>query len=46
MATTNYGKALLLYEKNASGMQSSDADKAVEGKDSNAPNSGGILSSV
>ena len=46
MATTNYGKALLLYKKNASGMQSNDTNKAVEGKDSNAPNSDGPLSSV
>ena len=46
MGTTNYGKALLLYKKNASGMQSQDNSKAVAGKDANKPNADGPLSSV
>ena len=46
MSTANYGKAFLMYAKNASGMTDSTTGQAVEGKDSNKPNSGGILSSV
>ena len=46
MSTVNYGKAFLMYAKNASGMTDTTTGQAVEGKDSNKPNSGGILSSV
>ena len=46
MSTVNYGKAFLMYAKNASGMTDTSKDKAVEGKDSNKPNSDGPLSTV
>ena len=46
MATTNYGKAFLMYAKNASGMTDTSDGKAVDGKDANKPNAEGPLSSV
>ena len=46
MSTVNYGKAFLMYAKNASGMTDTTTGKAVEGKDANKPNSDGPLSSV
>ena len=46
MGTTNYGKAFLMYSKNASGMSDTTTGTAVEGKSTNRPNSSGVLSSV
>lgn len=46
MSTINYGKAFLMYAKNASGMTDTTTGKAVEGNDANKPNSDGPLSSV